>query len=393
MERRILCFNVPAFEIALARIDDPSLNRWPTAVAPAHNSRSLLLEVSAEACQEGIYRGMALSDARRICPALRVVAPDPRRVSLGQRLVEDTLQRFSPVYELANNGEFYADVSDSTRLFGDAATVAARVKNEICNRHRMNGATTVATNKLVAGVAANVFDGPSIYDVRPGQEKSFLAPLPVSCLPGLTRLFGQKKNEVLTNLEELQLRLLGAVAAVPSNQLELVLGGKARLLKQWALGIDPSPVWPEAEQPVFDLCHLFEIDEIDDDRLLGVVYRLVERVCKTARRHNRSLNSILLALQYSDRHEITKVRKCDPPSCLESQIYPRLEELFLSIRRRVRVRRIRLTAQVITKMAMQLDLFGDKRSKSLKRLTGAIDSIHARHGDESIWAGKKARVH
>jgi DNA polymerase-4 len=329
----------------------------------------------------------------RICPALRVVAPDPRRVSLGQRLVEDTLQRFSPVYELANKGEFYADLSGSTRLFGDAATVAARVKNEICNRYRINGATAVATNKLVSGVAANIFDLPSIYDVRPGQERSFLAPLPVSCLPGLSRLFGQKQNELLTSLEELRLGLLGDLAVVPFNQLELVLGGKARLLKQWAVGIDPSPVWPEAEQPVFELCHLFETDEIDDDLLLGVVYRLLERVCKTARRHNRSFNSIRLALQYSDGHEITKTRTWGHASCLESQIYPGLQELFLSIKRRVRLRRIRLTAQIAANVPTQLDLFAEKRSYTVKRLTGAIDSIHARHGDESIWAGKRARVH
>lgn len=293
MERRIVCFNVPAFEIALARIDDPSLIGWPAAVAPAHNSRSFLWEISAEARQEGLYRGMPLSHARRICPVLRVIAPDPRRVSLGQRLLEETLQKFSPIYEVANKSEFYADLSGSARLFGDAASLAARMRNEISSRYRIKGATAVAANKLVSGVAANVFDGASIYDVRPGQEKSFLAPLPVSCLPGLTQLFGQRKNEVLTNLEELQLRLLGAVAAVPSNQLTLVVGGKARLLKQWAIGIDPSPVWPEAEQPVFDLCHLFETDEIDDDLLLAAVYRLLERVCKTARRHSRSFNSFL----------------------------------------------------------------------------------------------------
>src|ERR671914_1834923 len=125
MERQIVCFNVPAFEIALARIDNPSLREWPTAVAPAYNSRSFLWEVSAEARQQGLCRGMRLSHARQICPDLRVVAPDPRRVSLGQRLVQDTIQKFSPLYELANKGEFYADLSGSTRLFGDAATVAA----------------------------------------------------------------------------------------------------------------------------------------------------------------------------------------------------------------------------------------------------------------------------
>src|SRR5919109_2803784 len=120
MERRIICFHVPSFEIALARLVEPSLRRWPAAVAPLHYTRSFLWEVSAEARQEGIFEGMALSDARRLCPRLRIIAPDARRISLGQKLLRETIQYFSPIYELANRGQLYADVSGSGRLFADA---------------------------------------------------------------------------------------------------------------------------------------------------------------------------------------------------------------------------------------------------------------------------------
>jgi DNA polymerase-4 len=392
MERRIICFNVPSFEIALARVNEPSLRRWPAAVAPLHYTRSFLWEVSAEARQEGIYEGMALSDARRLCPRLRIIAPDARRISLGQKLLRETIQYFSPIYELANRGQLYADVSGSTRLFGDPASIAGRIHSEISQRHGISGAAGVAHSKLVSGVIANLLDPASIYRVRPGDEESFLRPLPVTCLPELRRLFGANCDDIIAMLEELCLRSLGHIAAVPAGQLELVVGGKARLLKQWAKGIDPSPIWPESQTPLLGLSHTFDGDEIDDSSLLTVSYRLLERICNDLRRQNRSVTRVALTLGYADGLQICKTRKCWPPSCFESEIYPVVEDLFFSINRRVRVRRILLNVDAMPAATTQLDLFHQETFSGLKKLTAAIDSIRERYGDESIGRGKVANL-
>ena len=388
MERRIVCFNVASFEIVLARLNDSTLRGWPTVIAPVHHARSFLWEVSREARQEGLYAGMALSHARRLCPRLRLIAPDSRRVFLGQKLVQNTIKEFTALYELANYGEFYADVSGTSRLFGDAPNLAARMGHEISQRHGISGVLGVATNKLVSGVAANFFQSPSVYDVSPGHERPFLAPLPVSSLPRLSRLFGQKTKDILENLEELRLGSLGHVAAVSVQHLQLVLGGKARLLRQWAAGVDPSPVWPEPDEPISELVHTFEIDEVDDDIMLGVVYRLVERLCNSMRRQSRCLNSVGFILTYTDGQEIRKSRKLFPPTCLESEIYPVLEQLFLSISRRLRVRRIELNAEHATEKPAQLDLFSHERFNRGLHLAAAIDSIRDRYGNESLWQGR-----
>lgn len=48
MDRQIICYEIPAFEIALARVAEPGLQNRPVAIAPP-SPRAVLADVSAEA--------------------------------------------------------------------------------------------------------------------------------------------------------------------------------------------------------------------------------------------------------------------------------------------------------------------------------------------------------
>ncbi len=65
MDRQIVCFGIPVFEVAVARLHDLSLLTRPVAIAPLNTSRALLREVSADAEQEGLAVGMSVEQARR----------------------------------------------------------------------------------------------------------------------------------------------------------------------------------------------------------------------------------------------------------------------------------------------------------------------------------------
>ena len=81
MERQIVCFGIPRFAVALARLDDPTLRTRPVAVAFAHTSRAIIHEASTEAEEAGIVPGLQADQARRRCPSLRLVPPNPTRVA------------------------------------------------------------------------------------------------------------------------------------------------------------------------------------------------------------------------------------------------------------------------------------------------------------------------
>ena len=84
MDRKIACLRIPAFEIELARLADPSLKGRPIAIATCRASRAVLHDVSEEGQDAGLYPGMLVEHARRLCPAIRIVESSPGRVRRRQ---------------------------------------------------------------------------------------------------------------------------------------------------------------------------------------------------------------------------------------------------------------------------------------------------------------------
>src|SRR3977135_3765926 len=118
MERQIVCLSIPSFEVALARLHDPALRKKPLAIAPLSTSRALLREVSLEAHQDGLYVGMPIEQAKRLCPSLHVLSPNPHRSQTGNQSLLSVVTRYAPVWEPFHAGSFVMDLTGTTRLFG-----------------------------------------------------------------------------------------------------------------------------------------------------------------------------------------------------------------------------------------------------------------------------------
>lgn len=245
MDRQIVCFAIPAAEIALAQLNDPRLRTRPVAIAPLNKARALIREVSSVAIQAGLAAGMSVDHARRLCPSLQVLSPNPLRVRTADESLLKVIARYAPVWELSQPGFFLMDVTGTGRLFGPAYDIAAKVQQEVLEQYQLDGVAGVGSNKLIAQTAAMLIQPSELYDVRPGSEAVFMSPLPVSTLPGLQRPCMRK---VVHLLDDLNLCTLGDVAASPLDALEVAFHDYAGSLSRWAQGIDSLPVLPPTVQ-------------------------------------------------------------------------------------------------------------------------------------------------
>src|SRR6185437_681996 len=207
MDRQIVCFGIPAFEVAVARLHDPSLSTRPLAIAPLNltfpvarygvglsfrevfgiefcdtpqlaagsfiTSRALLREVSTEAEQEGLGIGMSVEQARRVCPCLHVLSPNPSRIRTAEESLLQVVSRYAPVWEPVQPGSFVMDLTGTGRLLGPAYDIAAKIQEEVFVQYRLDGVAGVGSNKLVAQTAARLIQPSELYDVRPGSEPVF----------------------------------------------------------------------------------------------------------------------------------------------------------------------------------------------------------------------------
>lgn len=392
MDRRIVCFAIPSFEIALTRRNDPALRTRPLAIAPLNTPRALLREVSPEAEQDGLSIGMPVEQARRFCPSLHILAPNPNRVRDAVRSLLTVVLRYAPVWEPVQPGSFMMDVTGTGRLFGPACDVAATVQRNVLEQYQLDGVAGVGSNKLVAQTASALVEPSELYDVRHGSEQIFMSPLAVRTLPGLHQ---PCMRTVLDRLDDLNLLTLGDVAESPLEALELALGDYAGQLSRWAQGIDHLPVLPPAAQPSLEETVLLEPDEIDDSVLWGKLLDAAQRLCRMLRSRRLVCGGLSLTIRYSDQVDVTKRERITPETCWEVDLSPRLYALFQRcFRRRVRLRLMTVSLTGLTAYAEQIALFDDRppaeqrRQERAKKLAVALDSLHARFGAQAIRYGR-----
>lgn len=392
MDRQIVCVTIPSFEIAVARQHDPTLSTRPLAIAPLTTPRALLRDVSPEAAQDGLSVGMPIEYARRLCPTLHILAPNPSRVQCADQSLLSVVPRYAPVWEPTQPGAFLMDVTGTAKLFGPAYDVAAKVQQEILAQYRFEGMAGVGSNKLVAHIAATLVGPSELYDVRPGSEQAFMSPLSIRTLPGLHR---PCMRTVLNRLDDLNLLTLGDVAESPLEALALVLGDYAGQLSRWAQGIDHVPVLPPAVQPGLEETVVIEPDEVDDRVLWGRLQDVLQRLCRTLRSQRRVCGRLSLTIRSSDQVEVTKRAIVSPETCWEVDLSPVLSSLFQqSFRRRVRLRAMTVSLTGLMVYAEQGSLFNDQpfetqqRQERAKNLAVALDRLHAKFGERAIRYGR-----
>lgn len=388
MDRHIIHLHIPAFSIAVARVCQPRLRDRPVAVAPPHSERGLILSASPEARREGVFKGMPLGKAVRLCPGLAVLPPNPALTEKACKVLGEVVAGYTPLWEPARPGHIYLDVTGTERLWGRAKDTGYRLGQEIKARLSLSATIGVAGNKMVSSIASRIIPCEGVLDVGQGQEAAFMAPLKVNVVPGI----GRFRREIL--LEELNITLVRELAVLDMGSLRLIFGRQTFVIHQRTLGIDTTPVYPMPMKPMVSEEITLPQDENDDRMLLGALYRLVEKCSYRLRSRGLFPRKAGLLLRYSDQMETTRQLKLPSHSSFwDFDLYDPIEKMFVNAcNRRVRVRFIRVWFRDFSNSNDQLSLFHttspDGNRKSL--VIQALDRIRERHGEEAIKYGRAA---
>ena len=189
MERHVIHINVADFAVAVERAMDRRLRERPVVIAPDGVSRAVVYDMSEEAYQAGVRKGMALRRAVRLCPDVRILPPHPSRYEQVMQALVRQARPYSPLIEPGEaDGHLFVDVTGTSRLFGPPVDVAWRLRRQARAELSLAPGWAVAPNKLVAKVATRLVkpDGDAV--VRAGDEARFLVPVPLHLVPGIDRL-------------------------------------------------------------------------------------------------------------------------------------------------------------------------------------------------------------
>ena len=383
IDRTILHINIVNFHVAIARIFEPKLAGYPVAVR-ASGSRSALLDVSSEARDSGVSRGMMVESAKRICPDLVITDPIPSECEKVEKYLLKQASGFSPLTEPAGPGHLFIDLTGTRRLNGSAIDVADTIRKTIRNECRIDCAVGLAANRLVSKVATRVIKPDGLCTVISGCEKEFMAPLPMQMLPGL-------EPRIMEQLLQFNLHIIRDLSNIPVKSLVSVLGPSAYEISRSALGIDDSPV-RDLVQPAPAVTENIILGEQTNDEceISGALFHLVSRAGIRIRKMGLAAGKISVTITYADGTRSSRSIRLLTPARGDLTLYEQCSLLL----RKLFVRRVRLTELTtdFTELTFpygQVDLFAD--SEREENLMSAIDSIRGSFGENAIrfWGRQK----
>jgi len=384
--RSIIHLNVADFAVAVERVVDSRLQGRPLIIAPEGAVRAAVYDMSEEAYQCGVRKGMALRRALRYCREAAVLPPHPDRYERAMAgFLKHTLP-YSPLIEMTDHkGHLFIDVTGTGRLFGPPPDLALRIRRAVRSDLGFNPIWSIATNKLVAKAASRTVkpDGESV--VPPGNEASFLAPLPLHLIPGI-------EPEDLSRLREFNLVNAGQVAHLSAVQLAVAFGRHSWELYDTVRGVDPSPVLPAGQEPAaVRAAHSFGNDTTDTAVVEGILYRLVEQVGADLRRRRLAARRIGITLDYSDGARLVRQATARPATASDPRLFAAaLSALYRAWSRRIRIRNLRVVCDRLTYPPAQLSLFAEENAAQQQndQLIAALDAIRGRFGREALSVGR-----
>jgi DNA polymerase-4 len=384
--RSIIHLNVADFAVAVERRIDSRLRNRPVIIAPEAAARAAVYDMSEEAYQEGVRKGMPVKTALRFCSAAKVLVPHPDRYGQAMMQCFRMVLPYSPLAEMTDcKGHFFVDVTGTGRLFGPPPDIARCIQRSFRSEMGLDPIWSVATNRLVAKVATRLVKPSGEYVVREGDEARFLNPLPLYLVPGIS-------SEDLKQFREFNLSSAGQVAGLAMEQLDLIFGKRGHGLYNLVRGIDLSPVPSfSMENKVISFDHEFGTDTGQVAVIETALYCLVEKIGFLLRSQGLAAKRFGLILDYSDGKRVIRQAVAEPPAfddfSLFSMAMPVLKRAWT---RRVRIRHMTLSCDRFGSKPSQLDLFAEVRAEKEKKeqLMHAMDRIRHRFGAGSVRMGR-----
>ena len=115
----VFYLNLDSIELQAERTIDPTLKTRAIAIISSSDSNGTIISLSHEAEQEGLYKGMKVSIAKKKKSAVQFLPYNRPLYQRVNKYTYDTLSSFSPVIEPSGISGFYMDMKGMSFLNKD----------------------------------------------------------------------------------------------------------------------------------------------------------------------------------------------------------------------------------------------------------------------------------
>lgn len=399
-QRTILHVDMDAFYVSVEMRRHPELVGQPVVVGGS-GSRGVVAAANYEARRFGVFSAMSSTTARRLCPQAVFLDGDHALYAKVSASVMSIFGDFTPLVEPLALDEAFLDVAGSVHLFGNGREIGWKIKNRIADELNLACSVGVATSKFMAKLASKqakpivtgerVLAGEGVWVIQPGDELSFLHPLPVRSLWGVGPATFKK-------LDRLGMQTVGDLATLDLATLERSVGRSlGRHLHDLARGIDNRPVENDRLVKSVGREETFSHDLNEIDLVRREVVRLADDVATRLRAQGVAARTVTLKVRFSDFETITRSHTPSAPISSAPALVRALDPLLTDVPMNRGVRLVGVSASGLVEPSEQLSLLTelgespgstvDDVERAWAPASSAIDEIRHKFGAQAIGPG------
>jgi len=384
-----------AFFVSVEVRDNPALKGKPCAVGGSSGNKGIITAASYEARKFGLRAGMSSLEAHRLCPSCIFLPTDAHKYTYASAQIMDLLESFSPDVKVMSVDEASLEISGCLRLFGSPEDVGRQVRAAIRQRVNLPSTVGIASNRLVAKVAADASKPEGLRYILPGTEAAFLAPMPVEKMCGI----GPATGKVLNRLG---FKTLGELAQASDEIMRLRFGILGPALAQMARGEYAGRMVHDDERGSLEKSmgheRTFHEPVANEDDLRAWIVALGEMVARRARQAEMVGRVLTLKLRYTDFETLSHQSVLPVTTADEELIISHGWRLLGEAWQKGRpVRLIGLSLGELKEQKSlpgQLDIFLGRELIKREALYRAVDELKDKFGEKAVLRamGQKWRV-
>ncbi|MAW60053.1 MAG: DNA repair nucleotidyltransferase [Planctomycetes bacterium] len=370
------CVDLPALPLQMLLRQHPDWRGLPAAVVDRDKPQGELLWVNEHARALRILPGMRYAAGLGVCRALRAgTVPEEDIQSQVAALVRQ-LSQASPRVEASQEepGVFWLDADGFEFLYPSLRQWGEGLRRQL-RRLGFEAVIAIGFTRFGSYAAARAGRGVQAFE-SPQQEEAQLRQVPLDRL-GLA-------PRVRDRLAKLGLHTLGAFATLPEGGVRRRFGVEAQKLHQAVRGLEWAPLCPEQLTEPLVRRQLFELPEVDAERLLFLLQSFLSELLPTLAQRHEGIARLQWVLQLEDGSAHEEELSPAQPTRDEAELLSLLRLRFEAIRIESGVVELQLRVHGVAEQAEQSTLFAEAPKRNPEAARRAFAQLRAEFGNEVV---------
>lgn len=384
-DRVILHSDMNCFYASVEMLHHPEFEGMPLAVGGDPEARhGIVLTANYPAKRRGVKTGMALWQAKQVCPEIIFVPPRMDLYLRFSQMAREIYAEYTDRIEPYGIDEAWLDVTESTGMMGSGMAIAAEISERIRYELGVTVSIGISWNKMFAKLGSDYKKPDAITEFNRENYRSIVWRLPASDLLYVGRSTNRK-------LQKLGIRTIGELAQTDEEILISHLGKMGGVLRAFANGQDEDPVCQEGYAATIKSIGNSTTtprDLITDTDVWIILMALSESVAARLRKHGLKGRVVEITIRDNGLMSFTRQKHLTYATHITDEIANGAYQLFRANYRwehPIRSLGVRVSELVLDGAPEQMELFQSPiQREKMEKLDQTVDEIRRRFGYFSI---------